>query len=64
MSQLGDRRPANILFVPISALNGDNVVNPSAHTPWYKGQTLMSILESVEINRESSKHEFRFLFNM
>ncbi|MDO7243060.1 sulfate adenylyltransferase subunit CysN [Acinetobacter pittii] len=60
VSQLGDRRPANIQFVPISALNGDNVVNPSAHTPWYKGQTLMSILESVEISRESNKHEFRF----
>jgi sulfate adenylyltransferase subunit 1 (EFTu-like GTPase family) len=30
VSQLGDRRPENILFVPISALNGDNVVNPSA----------------------------------
>ncbi len=26
VSQLGERRPANILFVPISALNGDNVV--------------------------------------
>ena len=60
LSQLGERRPENILFVPISALNGDNVVNPSVSTPWYKGQTLMSILESVEIKRESNKNEFRF----
>ncbi|MCH7314342.1 sulfate adenylyltransferase subunit CysN [Acinetobacter sp. ANC 3882] len=60
VSQLGDRRPENIVFVPISALNGDNVVNPSASTPWYKGQTLMSLLESVEIKRESNKREFRF----
>ncbi|MFG0586927.1 sulfate adenylyltransferase subunit CysN [Acinetobacter sp. YQ_14] len=60
VNQLGDRRPENILFVPISALNGDNVVNPSASTPWYKGETLMSILESVEIKRESNKQEFRF----
>jgi len=60
LSQLGERRPENILFVPISALNGDNVVNPSASTPWYKGQTLMSILESVEIKRDSNKKEFRF----
>ncbi|ELN4630892.1 sulfate adenylyltransferase subunit CysN, partial [Escherichia coli] len=59
VSQL-DRKPSNILFVPISALNGDNVVNPSANTPWYQGQTLMSILESVEITRDSSKSEFRF----
>lgn len=55
-----DRKPSNILFVPISALNGDNVVNASANTPWYQGQTLMSILESVEITRDSSKSEFRF----
>ena len=60
VNQLGDRRPANIQFVPISALNGDNVVNASEHTAWYKGQTLMSILESVEISRESNKREFRF----
>ncbi|WP_288408934.1 sulfate adenylyltransferase subunit CysN [Acinetobacter soli] len=60
VNQLGNRRPENIQFVPISALNGDNVVNPSASTPWYNGQTLMSILESVEIKRESNKHEFRF----
>lgn len=59
VSQL-DRKPSNIMFVPISALNGDNVVNPSANTPWYQGQTLMSILESVEITRDSSKSEFRF----
>ena len=55
VSQLGNRRPENIVFVPISALNGDNVVNPSASTPWYKGQTLMNILESVEIKRDSNK---------
>lgn len=60
VNQLGDRRPENILFVPISALNGDNVVNPSESTPWYTGQTLMNILESVEIKRESKKQEFRF----
>ncbi|RLZ10925.1 sulfate adenylyltransferase subunit CysN [Acinetobacter sp. 2JN-4] len=60
VSQLGSRRPENIQFVPISALNGDNVVNPSTSTPWYKGQTLMNILESVEIKRESNKQEFRF----
>ncbi|EXE15728.1 sulfate adenylyltransferase, large subunit [Acinetobacter sp. 263903-1] len=60
VNQLGDRKPANIIFTPISALNGDNVVNPSANTPWYKGQTLMATLENVEINRNSAKQEFRF----
>ena len=60
VAQLGDRKPSNIIFTPISALNGDNVVNKSVHTPWYTGETLMGSLESVEINRSSSKHDFRF----
>ena len=59
-NQLGERKPSNIIFVPISALNGDNVVNASEHTPWYAGKTLMQILEDVEINRDSSKKELRF----
>ncbi|MBR7551611.1 sulfate adenylyltransferase subunit CysN, partial [Mycobacterium tuberculosis] len=45
---------------PISALNGDNVVNKSENTPWYQGKTLMETLETVEITHEVSKHEFRF----
>ncbi len=60
VNQLGDRKPANIIFTPISALNGDNVVNKSASTPWYQGQTLMETLETVEINRTSAKQDFRF----
>lgn len=60
VDQLGNRKPDNIQFVPISALNGDNVVNPSAHTPWYEGQTLMQILETVDIDRNSDKQDFRF----
>ena len=60
VAQLGDRKPSNIIFTPISALNGDNVVNKSANTPWYTGETLMGSLESVEINRTSNKADFRF----
>ncbi len=60
VSQLGDRKPSNIIFTPISALNGDNVVNKSENTPWYTGQTLMGSLESVEINRDTAKRDFRF----
>ena len=60
VNQLGDRKPSNIIFTPISALNGDNVVNKSANTPWYTGETLMGTLESVEINRSSAKQDFRF----
>ncbi len=60
VNQLGDRKPSNIIFTPISALNGDNVVNKSEHTPWYTGDTLMGTLESVEINRNSAQNDFRF----
>ena len=60
VAQLGDRKLSNIIFTPISALNGDNVVNKSANTPWYTGETLMGTLESVEINRSSAKQDFRF----
>ena len=60
VNQLGDRKPANIIFTPISALNGDNVVNPSVNTPWYNGKTLMNTLETVEISRDTSAHELRF----
>ncbi|NHB58905.1 sulfate adenylyltransferase subunit CysN [Acinetobacter sp. 194] len=60
VAQLGDRKPSNIIFTPISALNGDNVVNKSPNTPWYTGETLMGTLESVEINRDTVKHDFRF----
>ena len=60
VSQLGDRKPSNIIFTPISALNGDNVVNKSENTPWYTGQTLMGSLESVEINRDTAHRDFRF----
>ncbi|WP_168542290.1 sulfate adenylyltransferase subunit CysN [Acinetobacter sp. A2] len=60
VNQLGDRKPSNIIFTPISALNGDNVVNRSEHTPWYAGDTLMGTLESVEINRNTAHNDFRF----
>ena len=60
VAQLGDRKPNNIIFTPISALNGDNVVNKSPNTPWYTGETLMGTLESVEINRNSVTNDFRF----
>ena len=36
-------------FIPVSALNGDNVVEPSANMPWYNGYTLMARLESLPV---------------
>jgi len=50
---------ADFHFIPISALNGDNVVNHSESMPWYDGETLMSILESVEIAGDRNFDDFR-----
>ncbi|MEP1447222.1 MAG: sulfate adenylyltransferase subunit CysN [Paraglaciecola sp.] len=50
----------DIQFIPLSALDGDNVVNPSENTPWYKGETLMTMLENVEINDDINADDFRF----
>ncbi|MBI5396199.1 MAG: sulfate adenylyltransferase [Verrucomicrobia bacterium] len=50
----------DIKFIPISALNGDNVVTPSPHTPWYEGPTLLGHLENVHIASDWNMHAFRF----
>ncbi|PSF05987.1 sulfate adenylyltransferase subunit CysN [Marinobacter fuscus] len=50
----------DIRFVPISALDGDNVVNRSDNTPWFTGQPLMDILENVEVSRDKNLAHFRF----
>lgn len=49
----------DIRFVPMSALEGDNVVNKSEHTPWYSGPTLMETLENIDISTQQN-HDFRF----
>ena len=50
----------DIQFIPLSALDGDNVVNASENTSWYKGETLMTMLEKVEINDDINADDFRF----
>jgi sulfate adenylyltransferase subunit 1 len=54
----------DIRFVPMSALNGDNVVNPSEQTPWYytagyEGKTLIELLESVEVTYDQNLTDLR-----
>jgi sulfate adenylyltransferase large subunit len=46
--------------IPISALEGDNVVAPSEKMPWYTGTTLMEHLETVEIQPPNGSSELRF----
>ncbi|HTP66504.1 MAG TPA: GTP-binding protein, partial [Geobacteraceae bacterium] len=43
----------SITAIPISALNGDNIIEASDNTPWYQGQTLMSYLETVRVEDET-----------
>jgi len=49
----------DITCIPISALDGDNVLNPSERMPWYKGETLMAKLESVDVSKDLSAGAFR-----
>ncbi|MDF1547911.1 MAG: sulfate adenylyltransferase subunit CysN [Bacteroidales bacterium] len=50
----------DIHFIPISALNGDNVVKRSDKMPWYDGATLMYTLENVYIGSDQNHFDARF----
>lgn len=50
----------DIRFVPISALDGDNVVNPSDNMKWFRGSPLMHYLETTEIASDINLTDFRF----
>ena len=50
----------DVHFIPISALDGDNVVVRSEKMPWYDGNTLMHMLENVYIASDSNFQDFRF----
>ncbi|MGW2399557.1 sulfate adenylyltransferase subunit 1 [Kitasatospora sp. NPDC001664] len=50
----------DIVAVPISALAGDNVVEPSAHMDWYGGPTLLEHLENVPVGTDPSDEPARF----
>ncbi len=51
---------ADVTFIPISALKGDNIVHPSTAMPWYTGSTLMHHLETVHIAGDRNLSDFRF----
>jgi bifunctional enzyme CysN/CysC len=50
----------DLSFIPISALNGDNVVHRSEHTPWYDGSSLLHHLEDVHIASDRNLIDVRF----
>ena len=48
LAELADAlRLPDVAVVPLSALHGDNVVEPSTRTPWYAGPTLLQLLETL-----------------
>jgi sulfate adenylyltransferase large subunit len=57
--QLGDLRPPNLYFVPVSALTGDNVVRTTSALPWYTGPSLLELLESVPAAEAGAAQPFR-----
>ena len=58
-SMAGQLGLSDVTSIPVSALQGDNVIRQSDATPWYQGPTLLRYLETVEIPDASSK-PFRF----
>jgi len=49
-----------VLFLPISALVGDNVVEESSQMPWYEGPTLLQHLEGIDLNLGGASDIFRY----
>jgi sulfate adenylyltransferase subunit 1 len=50
----------DVMFIPISALKGDNVVDRSENMPWYNGPTLMFSLEHIQICNDANFNDPRF----
>lgn len=50
----------NVTYFPLSALNGDNIVEKSLQTPWYEGKPLLEFLEEVEIKNAVNHTDSRF----
>ncbi|MDR0228585.1 MAG: GTP-binding protein [Flavobacteriaceae bacterium] len=46
----------SVNYIPISALNGDNIVEKSSNTPWYTGKPLLEILETIDIDKQDQNN--------
>ena len=60
---LGDAvgaRDTSLVFVPVSALAGDNVARASDNMPWYAGPTLLDLLETIPVSVAEQAQPFRF----
>ena len=52
--------PVDAIFVPVSALKGDNIVHVSKAMPWYQGPSLLRLLESLPSSVDTRTEPFRF----
>lgn len=59
LEKLPNYKNLNVTYIPISALNGDNVVNLSSNTTWWKGKTLLQFLDELPIQQDKNTN-FRF----
>jgi len=50
----------DVTYIPISALNGDNIVDRSENIHWYDGKSLLEVLEDVEIDNDINHEDARF----
>ena len=50
----------DLRFIPVSALHGDNVVDPSRHMAWYRGETLLHCLDTIHVSSDRNLIDFRF----
>ena len=50
----------DIVFIPVSALKGDNVINKGDKMPWYDGATLLHYLETLHVTADRNLIDFRF----
>jgi sulfate adenylyltransferase subunit 1 len=46
-------------YIPLSALDGDNVVDSSTNMNWYKGKSLLSLLDTIDISKIEKEENFR-----
>jgi sulfate adenylyltransferase large subunit len=58
--RLGNLRPPNLNFVPISALTGDNVARPTTAMLWYAGPSLLELLQAAPAADAGTSESFRF----
>ena len=49
-----------VIYLPISAINGDNIVEKSEKFPWYDGESLLDILENVQVQNDINLTDARF----